>query len=687
MDLTPPNHFDVPSSSRVNLGNPPSCRPSMAEKLPPGTLCVVCDDLATGNHYSVPSCNGCKTFFRRAVVNNRNFACMGNEDCPVNKGVRCACRHCRFKKCLLVGMDKGSIQNDRDRIGYTKRTRKEKQEKRSDSEDEESSRLANGISDCLDTSNHDLGEAIPQALHGLESNDKAMDPYLARLTTLENNFTLLLSRGRVTPYESLDEGLIANSKFHEQITVKMSDPIATPSSLDEHKMPFWRSRIIALYIDWAKTFPTFRNLPHSDKVALITNHASSYMIMCEAFRTPEHHNDKIVHPDGHYFTRYPPKDSLFLSTLSSAAKASIAAAENAAAAMTGGMTNVHGHNEMSKMIALPLEYGELPERYGVPIPADYGDPSAGLEGRPELHEVFEHGSHSRHDAVIIGKRETSTPESGGTTMMGAPANFMEALQNQQLQFGGPMNFGQQFGSDGIGGMMGMQQQQGMDTSGMGIGGMNPFMEVKMETEDSPPEMKPDIDKINHSTLANALAESGHPVPVEELRSIDEVTDTDNVNLNNLAGLTPVMAAMIDYVMKPFRRLKISTTEFATLQAIMFFDPDTDGLDSASQRNVAAEQKKLMAALSKHINRLYGTSGNERFANILLRIPTIRKVAAKKNESLQIIDMFNLFRLNSLVRETTLGIKPDNKRNAHGISPLTDVQALLQSQIPEEPPRF
>ncbi|KAK6053907.1 zinc finger, C4 type [Cooperia oncophora] len=52
------------------------------------------------------------------------FTCMGNGDCPVNKGVRCACRHCRLKKCLLVGMDKKSIQNDRDRIGYTKRTRK-----------------------------------------------------------------------------------------------------------------------------------------------------------------------------------------------------------------------------------------------------------------------------------------------------------------------------------------------------------------------------------------------------------------------------------------------------------------------------------------------------------------------------------------------------------------------------------
>ncbi|KAJ1352474.1 Nuclear hormone receptor member nhr-47 [Parelaphostrongylus tenuis] len=106
-----------------------------------------------------------------------------------------------------------------------------------------------------------------------------------------------------------------------------------------------------------------------------------------------------------------------------------------------------------------------------------------------------------------------------------------------------------------------------------------------------------------------------------------------------------MAAMIDYVMKPFRQLNISTTEFATLQAIMFFDPDTDGIDSASQRNVAAEQKKLLTALHRHIQRHYtGSLVHERFANILLRIPTIRKVAAKKNESLQMIDMFELIRV-------------------------------------------
>uniref|UniRef100_A0A1I7WYS4 Uncharacterized protein n=1 Tax=Heterorhabditis bacteriophora TaxID=37862 RepID=A0A1I7WYS4_HETBA len=47
------------------------------------------------------------------------------------------------------------------------------------------------------------------------------------------------------------------------------DPIASPEiGKDPNKVPFWRTRIIALYIDWAKSFTCFRNLPHSDKIIM-----------------------------------------------------------------------------------------------------------------------------------------------------------------------------------------------------------------------------------------------------------------------------------------------------------------------------------------------------------------------------------------------------------------------------------
>lgn len=42
------------------------------------------------------------------------------------------------------------------------------------------------------------------------------------------------------------------------------------------------------------------------QIALITNHASSYMIMCEAFRTPEKISDEFVQST-HYFGGVSPK--------------------------------------------------------------------------------------------------------------------------------------------------------------------------------------------------------------------------------------------------------------------------------------------------------------------------------------------------------------------------------------------
>lgn len=58
-----------------------------------------------------------------------------------------------------------------------------------------------------------------------------VDPMLERLTTLENNLTLLLSRAEIEPYASLDDALAAPSRFHQPISVRVSARSWTRQSL------------------------------------------------------------------------------------------------------------------------------------------------------------------------------------------------------------------------------------------------------------------------------------------------------------------------------------------------------------------------------------------------------------------------------------------------------------------------
>ncbi|PIC27407.1 hypothetical protein B9Z55_019674 [Caenorhabditis nigoni] len=562
----------------------------MSEKLPPGTLCAVCDDVATGKHYSVASCNGCKTFFRRAIVNRREFVCQGNKDCDVNKGVRCACRACRLQKCLAVGMDTNSIQRDRDRIGYTKRKRKHDDDDKEDTHHFENLHMRDGSSGSPQM-NDDSPENCD--MKDIKIDFNCLDPIAERLTTLENNFTLLLSRcADLHSYATLEDALNAPSRFMQPISCEWSDSVVLTHRDD--KMPFWRQRLIALYIDWAKTFSTFRSLPYTDKVAMVTNHASSFMIMCEAFRTPEHVKSDVVRkrPDlpglvhnnsGGCNTRVQSAetnngeeshDDLTNMLLSQCIQQSI----------NNGIMFDKSAEEKVKMpvpireikqelmdvpttdgmIQLPTEYGILPADYGTWIPQDYGHPTAGHEGKSDMHNFFE-------------AREFCPP--------GRPSSCN-------------------------------LNERAMKTISM-----------------VEPRLFPSISSSSSS----------------------------------LSGITPVLTMMIDLVMKPFRQLNFSTTEFALLQAIMFFDPDTEGLDSASQRNVIAEQKKLLAVLFRHLQKAYTfDAANERYASIILRMPSIRRAAAKKNESLQVLDMLQLHEMNSLVKETSLGPRPSTVQQRMGI---------------------
>ncbi|XP_036826413.1 glucocorticoid receptor-like isoform X2 [Oncorhynchus mykiss] len=68
-------------------------------------ICLVCSDEASGCHYGVLTCGSCKVFFKRAVEGQHNYLCAGRKDCIIDKIRRKNCPACRFRKCLMAGMN------------------------------------------------------------------------------------------------------------------------------------------------------------------------------------------------------------------------------------------------------------------------------------------------------------------------------------------------------------------------------------------------------------------------------------------------------------------------------------------------------------------------------------------------------------------------------------------------------
>ncbi|GFU40937.1 hypothetical protein TNCV_2467091 [Trichonephila clavipes] len=78
-------------------------------------LCRVCGDKASGFHYGVHSCEGCKGFFRRSIQQKIQYRpCTKNQQCAILRINRNRCQYCRLKKCIAVGMSRDvPIMTDR----------------------------------------------------------------------------------------------------------------------------------------------------------------------------------------------------------------------------------------------------------------------------------------------------------------------------------------------------------------------------------------------------------------------------------------------------------------------------------------------------------------------------------------------------------------------------------------------
>ncbi|XP_047697487.1 retinoic acid receptor RXR-gamma isoform X2 [Prionailurus viverrinus] len=101
----------LPGLPGIGNMNYPSTSPGSLVK----HICAICGDRSSGKHYGVYSCEGCKGFFKRTIRKDLMYTCRDNKDCLIDKRQRNRCQYCRYQKCLVMGMKREAVQEERQR--------------------------------------------------------------------------------------------------------------------------------------------------------------------------------------------------------------------------------------------------------------------------------------------------------------------------------------------------------------------------------------------------------------------------------------------------------------------------------------------------------------------------------------------------------------------------------------------
>ncbi|XP_063701492.1 ecdysone-induced protein 78C [Culicoides brevitarsis] len=270
--------------------------------------CKVCGDKASGYHYGVTSCEGCKGFFRRSIQKQIEYRCLRDGKCLVIRLNRNRCQYCRFKKCLAVGMSRDSVRYGR----VPKRTREINANVISTTSNTTiSSKSSNNNSKSCTTSNlaasspafaEELSEKVGS---GSEPNTPQMCPSVANsppevlspsstTTTTSTNFVVSAADHELSVYDVI---LCVSQAHHafctytdEHIRTLTRYPITMPVSentednnvatsvteaLEEQKIFLWQQFAqhmtpdVQKIVEFAKRVPGFCDFTQDDQLILI----------------------------------------------------------------------------------------------------------------------------------------------------------------------------------------------------------------------------------------------------------------------------------------------------------------------------------------------------------------------------------------------------------------------------------
>ncbi|KAK0405267.1 hypothetical protein QR680_017888 [Steinernema hermaphroditum] len=262
-------------------------------------VCAVCGAPARCFHYDVPSCNGCKTFFRRTIVTERTYTCARNGNCKIDCSNRTLCRYCRFNRCVAVGMNPAAIQlpSNMDVQKITKQIQKRRME--------------------LTEEGGSAGPVVKVEPKSLYFNENFYERILDGLLYVEYKADQLRwSTFNPAEMDSIREMQIEDFlqsssyfKLSEKYERATNWPLAVeyPINLEERTKAggrpfvtakFWSLMDLLIVIETAKTIPAFQRLSLSDQKALMKRVAIVNVLLIQAYFSVASNASTIMFPDG-----------------------------------------------------------------------------------------------------------------------------------------------------------------------------------------------------------------------------------------------------------------------------------------------------------------------------------------------------------------------------------------------------
>ncbi|CAL2050342.1 unnamed protein product [Caenorhabditis brenneri] len=256
----------TPSPSLSKSSSPKSTVSQVKERRVFDLPCAICLYPATGYHYNVASCNGCKTFFRRCVLSGSSFRCIRSDaNCLSNMrlvpGARIKCRSCRLDRCLSQGMRK---------------------------------------------------EAVTSGLLSTEAKNHAADAYLAAISEpstsnaipkVNHTASILRQAFRlITKFRKCDIRL-ENVKPRVQTLLRGDSFLDKLSNYQEiasfkRDLPEWLTMDLLCSIEFVKRFPDLTKFSDSDKEELVRNSCFTIAIAIQAIESYFEKQVTVVMPDG-----------------------------------------------------------------------------------------------------------------------------------------------------------------------------------------------------------------------------------------------------------------------------------------------------------------------------------------------------------------------------------------------------